>query len=132
MIRTHGPQILQMNLTQPTLQLLIHSQIHRKSIRLEFALARKDRHDVTQCLVDGCPNGLEEEEEGNDGGDGAGFVVEAKGAIEFGGVEAKGEGVEGGACVELGDYEVGDGVAHFPVTEFVAEDGEDFFVLDLG
>mmetsp|Transcript_36890 Transcript_36890/g.77374 ORF Transcript_36890/g.77374 Transcript_36890/m.77374 type:complete len:374 (+) Transcript_36890:74-1195(+) len=130
-IGAHRTQILQVNLTQPTLQFLTHAQIRREFIRLELALARVHRHGVTQRLVDGFPHRAEEEEEGDDSGYGPGVVVESEGAVEFGGVVAEGEGVEGGAHVELADDKICNGVSHFPMTKLMSQNSQNLTIMNL-
>lgn len=118
-IRKHRTQVLQMNLTQATLQTLTHPKFDREFICFKLTPTRVHRHCKTQSFVNGSPNGGEEEEKCDQGGNGTTLIVESKSSVEFMRVVAQCKGVETSTSVELSDDKVDEGVAHLPVPEFM-------------
>mmetsp|Transcript_12952 Transcript_12952/g.28384 ORF Transcript_12952/g.28384 Transcript_12952/m.28384 type:complete len:241 (-) Transcript_12952:711-1433(-) len=130
-IRKHRTQVLQMNLTQATLQTLTHPKFDREFICFKLTPTRVHRHCKTQSFVNGSPNGGEEEEKCDQGGNGTTLIVESKSSVEFMRVVAQCKGVETSTSVELSDDKVDEGVAHLPVPEFMPQDCQDFIVVNL-
>mmetsp|Transcript_4293 Transcript_4293/g.8943 ORF Transcript_4293/g.8943 Transcript_4293/m.8943 type:complete len:211 (-) Transcript_4293:897-1529(-) len=129
-IRTHGPQILQLDLAEPRLQVLTHAQTHAERVCSELAVAGVHGHQKRQEFVHGRPERLEEEEQRDHGGDAG--AIESKGLVKRRGIVTERETIEGDARVHLGDDKVGHGVPQLPVPKFVSEDGEDLPLFDLG
>lgn len=118
-VRIHGSQILQMNLAQPTLQVLTHPQVDREFIGRKLAVSRKNSQDKTQDFVDGRPQGLKEEHESNDGRWRYGGIIEPERSIEILGGIALREKVKGGPEVDLCDSKVSERVAKLPMSKFM-------------
>lgn len=105
-IRTHGTQILQMDLAESTLQFLTHSQVDRKLVGSKFTMTGKDSQHKGQDLVHGSPYRLEKEQQSDNGGDGSRGVVKSKGSKKIVGGIAQRENVKGSTKIDLGHTKI--------------------------
>ena len=108
-----------MNLAKATLQFLGHSQVNGESISGKLVVARKDCKEERQDLINWCPQRLEKEHQRNDGGSRTAGISESKSCIQVFRSKRQAEEVEGGTRVELRNHKVGQGMAQFPMSQFV-------------
>lgn len=130
-IWAHGAQVFEVNLTQPTLQVLTHVQVNRKLIRSEFALSAEDGQHEWQNFINRCPECLEEQQQSDDGWNIRSRGIEPKCSIQVLRRIALGEEIKGDTEVDLRDSKVSEGMSEFPMPKLMSQNGEDFTLLYL-
>mmetsp|Transcript_7629 Transcript_7629/g.21211 ORF Transcript_7629/g.21211 Transcript_7629/m.21211 type:complete len:207 (-) Transcript_7629:742-1362(-) len=91
-------------------------------------MTRKEGEQKGQNLVHGCPQRLEKEQEGHQGGC---ELRKSKSRVQFRRAKGQREKVKGGSKVHLRDPKVAECVSQFPVSQLVSQNGENFVFLDL-
>mmetsp|Transcript_4588 Transcript_4588/g.9255 ORF Transcript_4588/g.9255 Transcript_4588/m.9255 type:complete len:228 (-) Transcript_4588:798-1481(-) len=131
LVRVHGAQVLQMNFAQTTLQLFGHAQINGKAISGKFVDARNHSQDKGQNLIDGCPNGLEKQEQCNNNGCGPARIVESKGSIQIFRLVHERKDIKCGTKVCLRRGKVGKRMTQLPMSQLVSQNGQNFVFFHL-
>jgi hypothetical protein len=115
-IRAHCSEILQMNLAQPALQLLAHSQVNRKLVGSKFTMTRESGQCKRQHLINRRPDRLKEKKESNHAGNRERRVIKSECGKEILRGIAQRENVKCRAKINLCDAEICQCVTQLPVT----------------
>lgn len=128
-VRAHGPEIFQMDFAQAALQVLAHSEVDREFIRPKLTMPGKDSKDERKHLIDWSPESLEKQQQGNHSWHRP--RRESKGCVQVLLAVADREEVKGSPEINLSDEKVRHGMSELPVTKFVSQDRQDFFIMHL-
>ena len=110
------------------LKFLAHAKFHRESVGSKLVKPGKDCQHKRQDLVDGSPQRLEEEEQGNDSRYWPFYVVESKGCRKVSRAVAKGKEVKSRPEIQLRHDEIRHRVTQFPMTELMPKNCQNLFI----